>query len=158
VHLWSPVQGLIDARSEYDHLPAIFVPIVIGAFTVMVLVAFAAVVISRRRPAGRPPPRWQERSPLQGSYAVLLACAAALLLYLAFTTEHNINTVADQHHPSVVIKVLAAPRRASKPTPKRRSRQPLTVRGIRSPSRTMIRTSSEPSTRSAVSSSASSPT
>ncbi len=108
MHLWSPAQGLIDARSEYDHLFSVCVPIAIGAFTLIVFVAFAAVVICRRRPLERAPVRRQERNPLQGSYAVFLVCVAALLLYLAVTTERHFDTVADQHHPSVVIKVLAS--------------------------------------------------
>jgi heme/copper-type cytochrome/quinol oxidase subunit 2 len=108
VHLWSPAQGLIDARSEYDHLFSVCVPIAIGAFTLIVFVAFTAVVICRRRPLERVPVRRREPNPLQGSYAVFLVCVAALLLYLAVTTERHFDTVADQHHPSVVIKVLAS--------------------------------------------------
>jgi heme/copper-type cytochrome/quinol oxidase subunit 2 len=108
VHLWSPAQGLIDARAEYDHLFSVCVPIAIAAFTLIVLVAFAAVVICRRRPLERAPVRRQERNPFQGSYAVFLVCVAALLLYLTFTTERQLDTVADQHHPSVVIKILAS--------------------------------------------------
>jgi heme/copper-type cytochrome/quinol oxidase subunit 2 len=88
---------------------SVCVPIAIGAFTLIVLVAFAAVVICRRRPLERVQARRQERNPLQGSYSVLLVCVAALLLYLTLTTERQLETVADQHHPSVVIKVLASP-------------------------------------------------
>jgi heme/copper-type cytochrome/quinol oxidase subunit 2 len=109
VHHRSAVQGLLDARAEYDHLFSVCVPIAIGAFTLTVLVAFAAVVICRTRPHGRVAARCHGRNPLQGSYAVLLVCIAALVLYLTVTTENNVDTVADQHHPSVVIKVLAAP-------------------------------------------------
>jgi heme/copper-type cytochrome/quinol oxidase subunit 2 len=108
VHHSRPVQGLIDARARYDHLFSIGVPIAIGAFTLTVLVAFAAVVIWRRRPFGPAAARQHERNPFQGSYTVLLVCVAALLLYLTITAEHNVDTVADQHHPSVVIKVLGS--------------------------------------------------
>jgi heme/copper-type cytochrome/quinol oxidase subunit 2 len=107
VHQWSPVQGQIDAQAAYGHLFAAFVSVAIGAFTLIVLVAFAVVVICRRRLPERAPARRHERNPLQGSYAVLLVCVAALLLYLSLTTEHNVDTVAD-HHPSVVIKALAS--------------------------------------------------
>jgi hypothetical protein len=114
VHQRSAVQGLIHARPEYDHLVLSYVPAAIGAFTLMVLVAFTAVVIRRLRPSERVPTRWRERDPLRGSYAVLLVCVAALLLYLAFTDEHNVDTVSDQHQPSVVIKVLASPANPSR--------------------------------------------
>jgi heme/copper-type cytochrome/quinol oxidase subunit 2 len=113
----------MDARAEYDHLLATFVPVGIAAFTLIVLVAFAAVAICRRRPTERAPGRWHGRNPLQGSYTVLLVCVVALLLYLTFTTEHKLDTVADQHHPSVVIKVLS-----SHASP---SRMPKRLRGAR---------------------------
>ncbi len=108
MHQWSLVQGLIDARAKYDHLFSFCVPIAIGAFTLIVLGAFAAVVICRRRPPERASAGRQQRNPLRGSYAVLLVCVAAFVLYLTFTTEQKVDTVADQHHPSVVIKVLAS--------------------------------------------------
>lgn len=113
MHQWSAVQGLIHARPEYDRLVLTYVPAAIGAFTLIVLVAFTAVVIRRLRPSERVPARWRERDPLRGSYAVLLVCVAALLLYLAFTDQRNVDTVSDQHHPSVVIKVLASPANSS---------------------------------------------
>jgi len=110
VHASSPVwavQGLIDTRTEYDHLFSIYVPIAIGVFALIAVVVLVAVVIYRRRPPERAA-RWHENNPLEGSYAVLLACVAAFLLYLTFTTEHKVDTVANQQHPSVVIKVSAS--------------------------------------------------
>jgi cytochrome c oxidase subunit II len=101
------VQALIDTRTEYDHLFAIYVPIALGVFALIVVVVFAAVVIYRRRPPERAA-RWHEHNPLEGTYAVLLACVAAFLLYLTFTTEHKVDTVANREHPSVVIKVIAS--------------------------------------------------
>jgi heme/copper-type cytochrome/quinol oxidase subunit 2 len=117
VYQLSLAQGLTDAPAEYDHLFAIGVPVAIGAFTLIMLVAFAAVVIRRRRPPERAAASWRERNPLQGSYAVLLVCVAALLLYLTFNNQHTVDTVADQPHPSVVIKVVG-----SHPNPREDSR------------------------------------
>jgi heme/copper-type cytochrome/quinol oxidase subunit 2 len=108
VYQWRLAQGLIDARAEYDDLFAIGVPVAIGVFTLIVLVAFAAVLIRRRRPPELAPGPWRERNPLQGSYAVLLVCVAALVLFLTFTSQHKVDTLADQPHPSVVIKVLGS--------------------------------------------------
>jgi cytochrome c oxidase subunit II len=107
VDAWSPVQGLVDTRTEYDYLFSIYVPIAVGVFVLIVIVVFAAVVIYRRRPPERAA-RWHEHNRLEGSYAVLLACVAAFLLYLTFTVEHQVDTVANRQHPSVVIKVIAS--------------------------------------------------
>jgi cytochrome c oxidase subunit II len=110
VHVWSPVgaiQGLIDTRTEYDHLFSIYVPIAIGVFVLIVVLVLAAVLIYRRRPPERAA-RWHEHNRLEGTYAVLLACVAAFLLYLTFTAEHKVDTVANQEHPSVVIRVSAS--------------------------------------------------
>ena len=39
---------------------------------------------------------------------MLLACVAAFLLYLTFTAEHEVDTVANRERPSVVIRVIAS--------------------------------------------------
>lgn len=101
------IQGLVDTRTEYDHLFSIYVPIAIGVFVLIVILVFVAVVIYRRRPPDRAS-RWHEHNPLEGSYAVLLACVAAFLLYLTFTAEHKVDTLTKQEHPSVVINVAAS--------------------------------------------------
>jgi cytochrome c oxidase subunit II len=107
VHAPRLVRALVDTRTEYDHLFSIYVPIAIGVFVLIVVVVLAVVLIYRRRPPERAA-RWHEHNRLEGSYAVLLACVAAFLLYLTFTTEHTVDTVANQQHPSVVIKVTAS--------------------------------------------------
>lgn len=110
MHAASPVgavQGLIDTRTEYDHLFSIYVPIAIGVFALIAIVVLVVVVVYRRRPPERAA-RWHENNPLEGSYAVLLACVAAFLLYLTFTTEHKVDTLANRERPSVVIKVTAS--------------------------------------------------
>jgi cytochrome c oxidase subunit 2 len=101
------ILGLIDTRTEYDHLFSIYVPIAIGVFLLILVLVLAAVLIYRRRPPDRAA-RWHEHNPLEGSYAVLLGCVAAFLLYLTFTTEHKVDTLANQQHPSVVIDVVAS--------------------------------------------------
>jgi len=101
------VAAVVSTRSEYDHLFSIYVPIAIGVFALIVVVVFGAVLIYRRRPPDRAA-RWHEHNPLEGSYAVLLACVAAFLLYLTFTAEHKVDTVANQQRPAVVIDVVAS--------------------------------------------------
>ncbi|MGO9497135.1 MAG: cytochrome c oxidase subunit II [Solirubrobacteraceae bacterium] len=108
VHAWSgPVAGLINTRTEYDYLFSIYVPIAIGVFALILVLVVGAVLIYRRRPPERAA-RWHEHNPLEGSYAVLLGCVAAFLLYLTFTTEHKVDTVANEERPAVVINVIAS--------------------------------------------------
>ncbi len=101
------IAGLVSTRTEYDHLLSIYVPIAIGVFVLIVVVVLGAVLIFRRRPPERAA-RWHEHNPIEGSYAVLLACVAAFLLYLTFTAEHKVDTVANRERPSVVIDVTAS--------------------------------------------------
>lgn len=99
--------GLIDTRREYDHLFGIYVPIAIGVFALIVVVVLAAVLIFRRRPPEQAA-RWSEHNAIEGSYALLLACVAAFLLYLTFTAEHRVDTVANRQRAAVVVNVTAS--------------------------------------------------
>lgn len=99
--------ALVDTRKEYDHLFSIYVPIAIGVFLVIVIAVAIAVVIFRRRPVERAA-RWHEHNPIEGSYAVLLACVAAFLLYLTFTAEHRVDTVSNRQHAAVVVDVTGS--------------------------------------------------
>ncbi len=96
--------ALISTRQQYDHLFHIYLPIAIGVFGLIVVVTLIVVLIYRRRPRERAA-RWHEHNPLEGTYAVLLACTAAFLLYLTFGAEHKVDTVANQERPAVVIDV-----------------------------------------------------
>jgi cytochrome c oxidase subunit II len=99
--------ALVDTRHEYYHLFEIYVPIAIGVFALIVLTTSVALMIFRRRPPERAA-RWHEHNPLESSYAVLLACVAAFLLYLTFTAEHRVDTVANQQSPNLTIDVTAS--------------------------------------------------
>ena len=101
------VAGLVSTRREYDHLFNVYVPIAIGVFAVIASSVLVAVLVYRRRPPERAA-RWHERNSIEGTYAVLLACTAAFLLYLTFTTEHRVDTVANQQRPAVVVEVTAS--------------------------------------------------
>ena len=97
----------MSTRREYDHLFSIYVPIAVGVFLLIVLVVAISVVIFRRRPVERAA-RWHEHNLLEGSYAVLLACVAAFLLYLTFTAEHQVDTVANRERPALTVDVTAS--------------------------------------------------
>jgi cytochrome c oxidase subunit II len=99
--------ALVSTRRQYDHLFNIYVPIAIGVCAVIFLAVAIAVLLYRRRPPERAS-RKHENNLLEGSYAVLLACTAAFLLYLTFTAEHKVDTVANQERPAVVIDVTAS--------------------------------------------------
>jgi cytochrome c oxidase subunit II len=107
VRLRVAAQALVSTRAEYDHLFSIYVPIAIGVFLAIVVIVVAAVVMFKRRPPERAA-RWHENNPVEATYAVALGCVAAFLLYLTFTTEHKVDTVANQAHPAVVINVVAS--------------------------------------------------
>lgn len=79
----------------------IYVRVAIGAFVAIVVGMFAVATICRRRPLERSP--CHKRNPLKGSYAVLLACVAAVPLYLTATADHRVGMLR-QDHPSVVIE------------------------------------------------------
>lgn len=101
------VPALISTRSVYDHLFSIYVPIAIGVFVLVTATVVITVLIFRRRPPERAA-RWSEKNVIEGSYAVLLACVAAFLLYLTFSAEHKVDTVANRERPAVVVDVTGS--------------------------------------------------
>jgi cytochrome c oxidase subunit 2 len=99
--------ALISTRHEYDALFSIYVPIGSGVFVIIVLVVLFAVLRYRGRPLDAVG-RWSENNPLEISYALLLACIAAFLLYLTYHYEHRIDTVAQRQRPALTINVTSA--------------------------------------------------
>src|SRR3954454_6316505 len=99
--------ALVDTRHEYTHLFSIYVPIAIGVFAVIVLVAAYAIARFRRR-APEHAARWHEHNPLEGAYAVILTLVVVFLLYLTFTAEHRVDTVANLQRPSLIVNVTGA--------------------------------------------------
>jgi cytochrome c oxidase subunit II len=99
--------ALVSTRHEYDHLFSIYVPIAIGVFALIVASVAVAVLVFRRRPRERAA-RWSENNVLEGTYAALLACVAAFLLYLTFTAEHRVDTVANRETPALVVDVTGS--------------------------------------------------
>jgi cytochrome c oxidase subunit 2 len=99
--------GLVETSREYRHLFDIYVPIGLGVFGVILLVALFAVLRYRLRPPERAA-RWHEHQPLEGTYALLLAGTIAFLLWETFTSEHRIDTVANREPAAVTIDVIAS--------------------------------------------------
>jgi cytochrome c oxidase subunit 2 len=100
-------QAVVDTSHEYFHLFDIYVPIALGVFAIITVLAIYAIVGGRRRPAERAA-RWHEHHLIEGSYAVFLACVVAFLLYETYTTEHKVDTVSLREHPAVTIDVTAS--------------------------------------------------
>ncbi|HET9123408.1 MAG TPA: cytochrome c oxidase subunit II [Solirubrobacteraceae bacterium] len=97
--------ALVSTRRVFNYLASIYLPIAIGVFALFaVLIIFFTVRGCFRTTPGGP----TDNNVLEGSYAVLLACVAAFLLYLTLTAEHKVDTVANQEKPSLVVDVTAA--------------------------------------------------
>jgi cytochrome c oxidase subunit 2 len=104
----SPLRpGLVYTRHVYDHLFNVYAPIGIGVFAVVVAaIAFAVLRYRRRPPAAAA--RWHENNGLEVSYALLLTCVVAFLLYLTYSAEHKVDTVSARERPSLIVDVVAS--------------------------------------------------
>ncbi|HWE08489.1 MAG TPA: cytochrome c oxidase subunit II [Solirubrobacteraceae bacterium] len=96
--------ALISTRHQYWSLADVYGPIAIGVCLIILLLVVWAVLRYRRRPEAA---RWQENNPLEAGYAVVLTLVAAFLLYLTFSYEHRVDTVANRQKPSLTIDVTA---------------------------------------------------
>ncbi len=102
---WGPWAGLISTRREYGWLFSIYVPIAAVVFGLVVGAILLAVVGNRGRSHAS---RRSENDKLEGTYAVLLAGVVGFLLYLTYTAEHKVDTVAARERPSLTVDVIAA--------------------------------------------------
>jgi cytochrome c oxidase subunit II len=83
---------------------SIYVPIAIGVFVVVaVMVLFALVKYRRRAPSEAA--RWHENNRAEGTYAAVLVLTIAFLLWLTYTAEHRVDTVANREKPNLTINV-----------------------------------------------------
>jgi cytochrome c oxidase subunit II len=105
--LTSLVPGLVDTRHEYYRVFDIYVPIAIGVFAVIALTSLFLVIRNRRR-APEHASRRSNNEPLEGTYALFLACVVAFLLYLTYSAEHRTDTVASRERPSLTVRVVAS--------------------------------------------------
>ncbi|HET9102750.1 MAG TPA: cytochrome c oxidase subunit II [Solirubrobacteraceae bacterium] len=106
-HAWLFAAGLIDTHHEYDHLFGIYVPIAAGVFAVVVL-AVGFALVRYRQTSSRVAGGRSENNPVELSYAVGLTLVVALLLYLTFSAEHNVDTVSARERPALTIDVTAS--------------------------------------------------
>ncbi|HLY51208.1 MAG TPA: cytochrome c oxidase subunit II [Solirubrobacteraceae bacterium] len=104
---WFSALALVDTRQQYYRLFDIYVPIAIGVFALIVVLALFAVLRFRRRPVEKAAV-WHKNDRLEGAYALLLTLTVAFLLYLTFSAEHQVDTVANRQRAAVTIDVTAA--------------------------------------------------
>lgn len=99
--------GLVSTRHEYYRVFDVYVPIAAGVFLVVFLLALILVLRGRRRPLENASRRHQNER-LEGTYALLLTCVAAFLLYLTFSAEHQTDTVVNRERPALTVEVIAS--------------------------------------------------
>lgn len=87
----------------YDHVWGIYMPIAVGVFALIVLVLVALLIRGARR--GTPGKR-SEALRIETTYAVVLACVAAFLIYVTFSAETPIDHPVS--HPALQVRVIAA--------------------------------------------------
>jgi cytochrome c oxidase subunit II len=101
------ILALVDTRHEYDHVAAIYLPIALGVFALVVLAVIFAALRYRRCPPSRAA-RWSEHNVIEGGYALLLAAVVAFLLYVTYSAEHQVDAVSAREQPSVTVDVTAS--------------------------------------------------
>jgi len=99
--------ALVDTRHEYGHVFGIYVPIAVGVFTLIVVVTAVALLVFRGRAPGQAA-RWHEHNRIEAGYATLLVLVVAFLLYVTFSAEHRVDTVANRQRPALSVNVTAA--------------------------------------------------
>lgn len=99
--------ALVDTRHEYHHVFSIYVPIALGVFAIIAVAVLFALVRYRRKPASAAA-RWHENNRAEGTYATVLVLTIAFLLWLTFSAEHRVDTVANREKPALTINVIGA--------------------------------------------------
>lgn len=99
--------ALVDTRHEYDHLGTIYLWIAGAVFTIIVLLIIGQAIRGRLRPLSLAS-REHENNPVELGYAVFLAGVVAVLLWLTFSAEHQVDTVSLHEKPYTTIDVTAS--------------------------------------------------
>lgn len=95
-------------RDNFDHLAGIYWPIAVG---IAVFIWIATVFLIWHYRAERVGDRWpkgkSDNTPVELSYAFLLACVVAVLLYFTYSTMNDYGR-ADAETPGLVVNVTGA--------------------------------------------------
>jgi cytochrome c oxidase subunit II len=91
-----------STEHAYDHVAGIYFPIAAGVFAVVVITVGAMVVRGARRAAPSGP---SEANRLEALYALLLAGAVAVLVWVTFTAETRIDRLVAR--PAVRMRIVA---------------------------------------------------
>lgn len=98
---------LVDTRSIYQTVANVYFKLGIGIFALFTVAIVATVIWFRVRSPSRPA-RWHEANRLELSYAVVLTCAAVVLLAVTFTAEHREDVAFAHERPALTIDVTAS--------------------------------------------------
>jgi len=99
--------ALVETSQQYRHLFDIYVPIALGVFALIIVAMLAMIVRYGRRPAAKAA-KWHENNRVESTYAVLLLFVIAFLLYVTFSAEHKVDTVANREKPALTVDVYGA--------------------------------------------------
>jgi cytochrome c oxidase subunit 2 len=99
--------AVVSTHHEYYRVFDVYVPIALGVFGLVLVLTVFAVLRYRKRSPERAA-TWHKHEPLEGAYAALLTLVVAFLLYLTFSAEHQVDTVAARQRPAVTIDVTAS--------------------------------------------------
>jgi cytochrome c oxidase subunit II len=96
---------VVSTREEYDHLASVYLPIGI-AITVLVFSFFLFAVVRYRRRGERMPEQENRRLHwLEAVWALSVAAIVGVLLTITFTTESDVDALADD--PGLEVEVTA---------------------------------------------------
>lgn len=98
---------LVDTRRVYSWVFGIYVPIGLGVFVLFTAAIIGTVLWFRLHPPARAA-RWHEANTLEISYALVLTCVAAFLLYVTFHAEHRLDSPASYERPAMTIDVTGS--------------------------------------------------
>lgn len=102
-----PTEALVDTRRVYAGLLNVYLAIGIGVFLVFASAIVGAVIWYRVHPPAHPARR-HEANRLEFSYATVLTCVVALLLYFSFRAEHQVDTLSAHERPLLTVDVTGA--------------------------------------------------
>lgn len=95
---------MTDTREEFHDLFSLYLPVTAVVAAIVFSLVLFAVVRYRRRP-GKPPSSRRESRIVEATYAVILACVAAVLISATFIKESHVDAVSPR--PGLRVDVVA---------------------------------------------------
>lgn len=96
---------MTNTREEFKDLFSLYLPVTAAVAVIVFSLVLFAVVRYRRRPARGATSSRREARIVEVSYAVILACVAAVLVSATFIKESHVDAVSS--HPGLRVEVIA---------------------------------------------------